>query len=255
VTVALAIAACGLLVASTMQSGTGFGFSLVAGPALFAVVEPAAAIGLVLVLGQVVNLLVLFGERRWPQPDWSAVLPALVAALPGLPIGALLVRTLPESSLRIAVGLVVCAVVLERFARRLAGHRSSTVESGDPVGRGGAVAAGFTVGVLTTSTTTSGPPLAIWLTGRRMTPATLRDTVTVIFFVLDLVGIAVVIAVVGAGSSLARADWMPLLIPVAVAGHLLGRQVFLRLPARRYEQVVLAFALAAGAAGIAVGIA
>jgi uncharacterized protein len=255
VTVALAVAACGLLVASTVQSGTGFGFSLVAGPVLFAVVEPAAAVGLVLVLGQVVNVLVLFGERRWPRPDWSAVIPALVAALPGLPIGALLVRTLPESSLRIGVGLVVCAIVLERFARRLAGRRPTIHESGQPAGRGGAVGAGFTVGVLTTSTTTSGPPLAIWLTGRRMIPTTLRDTVTVIFFVLDLVGIAVVIVVVGAGPSLARAGWVPLLIPVAVAGHLLGRQLFLRLPARHYEQVVLTFALAAGAAGIAAGIA
>jgi hypothetical protein len=255
VTVALAQAACGLLVAATVQSATGFGFSLVAGPALYVVVEPSAAVGLVLVLGQVVNVLVLFGERRWPQPDWSAALPALVAALPGLPIGALLVRTLPESSLRIGVGLIVCAVVLERLSRRFAHRRHTVVDRDLRTGRGGAVAAGFTVGVLTTSTTTSGPPLAIWLTARRMTPATLRDTVTVIFFVLDLVGIAVVVAVVGPGSSLERADWMPLLIPVAVAGHLLGRQAFQRLPARHYDRVVLTFALVAGAAGVAAGIA
>ncbi len=247
--VAFALVAGGLLVASTVQSATGFGFSLVAGPALYAVVEPAAAVALALVLGQVVNLLVLFGERRRPQIDWSAVVPALIAALPGLPIGALLVRTLPDSWLRLGVGLVVCAIVVHRLARRRAprGHAVT--------GPGAAVAAGFAVGVLTTSTTTSGPPLAIWLTARRMEPAMVRDVVTVLYLVLDLVGIAVAVAVVGTGPTLARADWIPLLVPVAVAGHLLGRQVFLRLPARHYEWIVLTFAIVAGAASVATGIA
>jgi uncharacterized protein len=254
VTVPFALAASAILVASILQSGTGFGFSLVAAPALYAVVDPTAAIALALVLGQVVNVLVLFGERRWPHPDWSAALPALVAALPGLPIGALLARTLPASSLRIGVGLVVCAVVVQRFADRLVRHRRAAANRDAP-SRRGAVGAGLTVGVLTTSTTTSGAPLAVWLTATKMTPAALRDTVTVIFLVLDFVGIAVVIAVVGAGSSLARAEWIPLLVPVAVAGHLLGRQVFLRLPARHYEHVVLTLALVAGAVGIATGIA
>jgi hypothetical protein len=255
VTVAFALVACGLLVASTVQSATGFGFSLIAGPALYAVIAPSAAVGLILVLGQVVNVLVLFGERRRPQPDWSAVLPALVAALPGLPIGALLVRALPESSLRIGVGLVVCAVVVERVTRRRRRSRSAAARPDTAAGWGGAIAAGFSVGVLTTSTTTSGPPLAIWLTARRMAPAAVRDTVTVIFFALDLVGIAVVVALVGSGPSLARAEWIPLLIPVALAGHVLGRRIFLRLPAQRYEWTVLAFALVAGAVSVATGIA
>jgi uncharacterized membrane protein YfcA len=252
--VAFALAACGILVASIVQSGTGFGFSLVAAPALYTVVDPAAAIGLALVLGQVVNMLVLFGERRWPQPDWSAALPALVAALPGLPIGALLVRTLPDSSLRIGVGLVVCAIVVERLARRHVWRRLTAVDRNEP-GRKAAIGAGLTVGVLTTSTTTSGAPLAVWLTASKMTPAAVRDTVTVIFFALDFVAIGVVIAIVGAESSLARVEWMPFLIPVAVAGHLLGREAFVRLPARHYEQVVLTIALVAGAVGIATGIA
>lgn len=253
--IAFALAACGLLVASTVQSATGFGFALVAGPALYAVVEPAAAVGLVMVLGQVVNLLVLFGERRRPQVDWSAVLPALVAALPGLPIGALLLRTLPASSLRLAVGLIVCAVVVNRLARRLARHKQRPSGREVAAGRGAAVAAGFAVGVLTTSTTTSGPPLAVWLTARRLEPGAVRDTVTVLFLVLDLIGIAILVTVVGTGPSLARADWVPMLIPVAAAGHLLGRQAFLRLPARYYAPIVLTFALVAGAASVATGIA
>jgi uncharacterized protein len=246
----IAIVGAGLLLASTLQSATGFGFALVAGPAFFAAFEPTAAVALVLVLAEVVGVLVLFGEHRRPDPEWSAVLPAFVAALPGLPVGALLVRTLPTSSLRILVGLVVVLFVATRVSRR----RSAAPRGSTDPRRHRALAAGFAVGVLTTSTTTAGPPLAIWLTGRRMPAATLRDTVTVIFLALDLIGIAVLVAVLGADATFAQMDWLPLLVPIAVGGQVLGRRIFLRLPTHRYEQVVLAFALAAGILSIAIGI-
>jgi uncharacterized membrane protein YfcA len=247
---AIAVAAAGLLFASTLQSATGFGFALVAGPAFYAAFDPTAAVALVLVLAAVVEMLVLFAERRQPDPEWSAVLLASVAALPGLPLGALLVRTLPTPSLRILVGLVVVSFVAARVVRRRGEAPAASIEPD----RHRALAAGFAVGVLTTSTTTAGPPLAIWLTGRRMPAAILRDTVTVIFFALDLIGIAVLVAVLGAGATFAQMHWLPLLVPIAVYGQVLGRHIFLRLPTRRYELVVLAFALAAGILSVATGI-
>lgn len=246
--IGLAIAAAGLLVAATVQAATGFGFALVAGPVLYAVTEPAAAVALVLILGQVVNVLVLFGERRRPQVDWSAVRPALAAAMPGLPVGALIVRVVSAMAMRVAVGGVVCAIVALRFASRNRPRRDRRP------GRGAALAAGFSVGVLTTSTTTSGPPLAIWLTARRMEPHVIRDVVSVIFFALDIVGIAVLFAL-GGPDTTARLDWAIWLLPVVVAGHLLGRQMFLRLPARHYEPLVLGSAFVAGALSIATGLA
>jgi uncharacterized protein len=247
VSASLVIAAFGLLVASTIQAATGFGFSLVAGPALYAVAAPSAAVALVLVLGQVVNVLVLFGERRALQIDWLAVRPALAASIPGLPIGALIIRTVPAGVMRLGVGVVVCLIVMLRVTRRTRPGREART------GRGSALAAGFAVGVLTTSTTTSGPPLAIWLTARRMPPAAIRDAVTVIYFVLDLIGIGVLLVVAGS-TSLDRAGWVPALIPVAIAGHFLGRRAFLRLPSRYYEPIVLASAFAAGVLSITIAL-
>src|SRR4051812_49459972 len=126
--------------------------------------EPAAAVALVLILGQVVNVLVLFGERRRPQVDWSAVRPALAAAIPGLPVGALIVRIVSATAMRIAVGGIVCAIVAVRF---LARHRPRRQRR---PGRGAALAAGFSVGVVTTSATPNRPPPPVWLTGRPMEP-------------------------------------------------------------------------------------
>ena len=201
-----------------------------------------------LVVGQVVNLLVLFGERRRPNIDWTAVRPCLAAAIPGLPIGALVITIVPATTMRIAVGLIVGALVIVRFARR---HRPPRAAN---VGRGSAIAAGFAVGVLTTSTTTNGPPLAIWPTARKMPPAAIRDAVTVIFFAVDIVGIAVLIAIAGTGS-FTDASWIPVLIPVAVIGQVVGRQLFLRLPPDRYEPIVLGSAFVAAVLSIATGIA
>jgi uncharacterized membrane protein YfcA len=240
--------ACGaLLVAATIQSATGFGFALVAGPALYAVATPTSAVALVLVIGQVVNVLVLFGERRRPVVDWTAVRPALAAAVPGLPIGALIITIIPATAMRIAVGTVVGAAVVGRLVRR---HRPPRAAN---VGRAGALAAGFAVGVLTTSTTTSGPPLAIWLTARQMSPAAIRDAVSVIFFAVDFIGIAALLAVAGT-TTLTDAGWIPALVPVAVLGHLVGRQAFLRLPPGYYEPIVLVSALAAAVLSIATGV-
>ena len=47
----------------------------------------------------------------------------MLAALPGLPIGALLVRVLPADALRIAIGVIVCALVAHRVWRRVARGR------------------------------------------------------------------------------------------------------------------------------------
>ena len=65
----LVAAACLGVVAGTMlQAATGFGFSLVAAPLLFAAIDPEPAVVLLLVLGLEVNLLTLATERRRPRP-------------------------------------------------------------------------------------------------------------------------------------------------------------------------------------------
>ena len=193
-------------------------------------------------------MLVLGGERRDLAVDWHGLVPAMLAALPGLPIGAVLVRVLPADALRIAIGVIVCALVAHRAAAASAGGRAAAP------GAGVAALAGFSAGVLTTSTTTNGPPLALWLGGRGLQPAVVRDTVSAAFLLLDMVGIGVVLAVVGPHRALAEAIWLPALIPVVLVGHLAGSWIFRRLPAHRYDQILLLAVAAAGAVSIGTGV-
>jgi uncharacterized membrane protein YfcA len=239
----LAIVAVALLLAVALQAATGFGFALLAGPSLYSVMAPDRAVALLLILGLCVNVLVLAGERRTPAVDWGGLVPAMLAAVPGLPLGALLVRVLPADALRIAIGVIVCGLVAHRVLRRApAGRRTP--------GRLAAAVAGFSAGVLTTSTTTNGPPLALWLGGRGLPPAIVRDTVSAAFLLLDLVGIGVVLAVVGPHRALAEAIWLPALIPLVLAGHVTGSWLFRRLPSHRYDQLLLLAVAAAGALSI-----
>jgi uncharacterized membrane protein YfcA len=244
--IALVVAA--LLVAVILQAATGFGFALLAGPSLYAVMAPDRAVALLLILGLCVNVLVLAGERRTLAVDWVGLVPAMLAAIPGLPIGALLVRVLPADALRIAIGVIVCALVAHRLLRR------EPAAGRTPPGRPAAALAGFSAGILTTSTTTNGPPLALWLGGRGLQPAVVRDTVSAAFLLLDFVGIGVVLAVVGPHRALAEAVWLPALIPVVLVGHVAGSWLFRRLPAHRYDQLLLLAVAAAGAVSIVSGL-
>lgn len=113
--VSFSIVSGGVLAASLLQTATGFGFALVATPIFHTVLSRPAAVAPVLV-GQTVNLLVLFGERRRPRVEWPAVRVALCAALHGLVVAAV-IRAVPAQILQIAVGAAVCVIAASNIVR------------------------------------------------------------------------------------------------------------------------------------------
>ena len=93
--------ACGAAVfaASAVQSATGFGFALLAGPVLFAVLDPGEALTALLTLGFVLNFLVLTDRAARDRVRWGELAPLLAAAVPGLAGGVLLLFVLPKAGL------------------------------------------------------------------------------------------------------------------------------------------------------------
>lgn len=237
------VAAAAIAAGAALQSATGFGFSLVAAPLVFATLEPEEAVGLLILLGTEVNLLTLLGERRRPQPVWRESAVLLVAALPGAVAGVAVLRALDPVALQVAVSVGVVATLA---ARRLTVGRRTSAWAG-PV-------AGFASGGLSTSTTTAGPPMLVYLLGRALTPAQLRDTLPVCFLGLSVVS---VIALVITGTRDAVPDLVltAVLVPVVAVGHVAGRPVFGALArSRRYEPVVTAILLIAIVSGLATAV-
>ena len=236
------VAAAAVAAGAALQSATGFGFSNVAAPLVFAVVEPEEAVGLLIVLGTLVNVLTLVSELRRPQPVVRECAVLLAFALPGAVAGVAVLRALDPVALQVAVSVGVVATLI---ARRLARRR--TPAWGGPI-------AGFAGGALTTSTTTAGPPLIVYLLGRGLEPVQVRDTVPVCFLGLSVVGV-VALWVTGTSGAVPDAGLVAILLPVVAAGHLAGRPLFAALVrSGRYEAVLTAVLIASVAGGLAAAV-
>ena len=85
---ALEIAAgLAVLAGAALQSATGFGFALVSAPLVFAAAEPEQAVGLLILVGLIVNLMTLGTEGRRPQPLVRDSVIILAWGIPGVAVG------------------------------------------------------------------------------------------------------------------------------------------------------------------------
>jgi uncharacterized protein len=242
----MAIAAVAAFVGAFVQSATGFGFALVLGPALFAVLEPVEAVTALLVLGFVLNLLVLFEGGRPGHVDWRALAPVLLAAVPGLAVGLAVLDALSKQALQVGVGVAVILAAGWQLRQRRRPQRSVL-----PQAAGWAV--GFMSGTLTTSISVNGPPLVLWLEARGVAPPEFRASLAASFLALNLAGGVLLLALEGS-AALDAAVVLPLLGLVA-AGHLLGALAFRGLERECFFAFVLLLVAATGVASIAAGLA
>jgi uncharacterized protein len=240
----MALAAVAAFAGAAVQSATGFGFALVLSPALFAVMDPVEAVTALLVLGLALNMLVLFEGGRPEHVDWRALAPMLVAAVPGLAIGAVALTQLSKEVLQVAVGVAVIAAAGWQLRERARGHR--------PLPPAAAWGAGFASGALTTSISVSGPPLVLWLEARGVRPEEFRASLAASFLALNLVGGVVLLAAEGTGAFDAGA--VAVLLALVVAGYVLGAVAFRRLDRERFFTLVLALVAVTGVASVLAGL-
>jgi uncharacterized protein len=240
----MGLAAVAALTGAFVQSTTGFGFALVLSPALFAVLDPVEAVMALLVLGFALSLLVLFERGRPDHVDWRSLVPMLLAALPGLGVGAVALTQLSKQALQVAVGVAVVAVAAWQMRRRRRGADPHRVPSG---------LAGFLSGALTTSINVSGPPVVLWLESRGASPEEFRASLAATFLVLDVAGAAVLLA--GEESASIDAGRVGPLLALVLVGYALGAWAFRRLDRERFYTLVLALVACTGVASIVAGLA
>ncbi len=240
----MALAAVAAFAGAAVQSATGFGFALVLSPALFAVMDPVEAVTALLVLGLALNLLVLFERGRPEHVDWRALAPMLVAAVPGLAIGAVALTELSKEVLQVAVGVAVIAAAGWQLRRR---KRHTNLRPAAAWG------AGFASGALTTSISVSGPPLVLWLEARGVRPEEFRASLAASFLALNLAGGIVLLSAEGTGAL--NAGVVALLLVLVIAGYALGAGAFRRLDREKFFKLVLVLVVLTGAASVVAGLA
>jgi uncharacterized protein len=236
----VALAAAGAFV----QGATGLGYGLVVTPALVAALEPRQAIFAALASAFVLNWLMLAGVGR-PHIRRDGVPTVLVWALPGFLAGAAIIGGISKAHLQVAVGIVVVAAVAGRAWHPGVlppGPRRSLVRA----------VAGFAAGLLTTTVSASGPPLALWMDAEGATPREFRDTLNLLFAICNFVGMAVLaLAELPHRRTLAVTL---LLLPGLVVGLVAGRRVAPRLSPISARRLALGVVGTTGVASVIAGL-
>jgi uncharacterized protein len=217
--------------ASGAQVVSGFGFALIATPLVAVLAGPREAVVGLTMVGLVLVAQVAIRGRG--HVDGSIVLLMSAAAIVGMPLGLLVLTRADDGvlTIAIAVAVIVAAVLLWKGLRL-------------PVGRGTDTAAGFTAGVLSTSTGTSGPPIVIALSSKGMQPGVFRATISAIFLVQ---GSAALVAFALGGQITRDAMLVALAgLPGVIVGSFVGERGFRRLDAQTFRGVVLAMLFLSG---------
>jgi len=196
-----------LAVAACVQGAIGFGLGMLAAP-LIALIAPELLPGTVLLLAFVLSFAIFIRERgeiKWSVVGWTSL-----GRVPGSLVGAVLVAILPVSGL----SLVLAAAVILGVVVSLVGWRPG-------YSLGSASVAGFAAGILGTSTSIGGPPLALIL--RDLSPSAVRGTMGAAF----VAGTALSVVFLWAGGSLSAEQWKAalVLLPAVAVGFMLSSLV------------------------------
>lgn len=162
-----------LFLAGFVYGCTGFGFGLVAVPALALILAPARAVPLTTLVGLPLNLYLVFGARRSVKPRLLALL--MGGAIVAAPVGAWTLRVVPAAPMKAVLGVLFSAlgvVLLTGFVRPLRKERLGTFAAGSAAGLLGAAA-----GV-------PGPPILLFLANQGEAKDVVRASL-VAFFLLS----------------------------------------------------------------------
>jgi uncharacterized membrane protein YfcA len=223
-----------LFLATLVRSTFGFGEALIAVPLLaFAVPVEVAAPVAVLVSITVAALVV---ARDWQHVQLRSAGRLLVSTIFGLPVGLVLLRTVPESIVKFLLGVLVAGFsawsLVKVHAQELKDDRLAWLF-------------GWLAGVLGGAYGMNGPPLAVYGTMRRWPPAQFRATLQGYFLPASILGLV---------GYWATGLWTPTVtryyvvsLPAVVLAILLSRWINRRLHGARFLAYVHALLVAVGA--------
>ena len=218
-----------ILVASILQTSTGFGFSILATPFLLLLFEPAEAIQINLASSLVISLVLI--RRVWKDVDVGILKRFIAGSSVGLPIGIIIFLVIDISNLKLIVGIIIltltCLLVL-KFRIKQNKKRDLVV-------------GGFS-GTFTTSIGMPGPPLLLYFSGTDTQKEKLRGTT--LAFYLFIYFVSLIIQVIFAGTN--KTVWTSsiMALPLVLLGLYIGQLLFKRINQhtfRKFAYIILLF--------------
>lgn len=210
-----------VLVGALVQRMVGLGLGLVGAPVV-TLIAPELMPGMLLVLGGVLSMIILMGDRE--QIDWRGLAWIVPARLPGTWLGVVLLGALSQAMLGVAVAaMVLGAVALTARAPRISKTPATLL------------LAGLVSGAAATTSSIGGPPIA--LVYQSQPAREIRTTLATLFVVGTAISLA---GLLWAGQLTAQPVVLALaMVPVLLAGAALGARLERLVDGTRMRYAVL----------------
>lgn len=200
-----------VLVASLLQTSTGYGFSIIGTPFLLLIYPAHTAIQINIILSICLSAFMIFKIRK--EIDKDLLIRLIKGSVIGLFFGIFIYLFLDIQILKMTVGaLILILTILLIFKLTIDSTRKKDF-----------VAGGIS-GVLTTSIGVPGPPLLLYFSGTRIDQTTLRSTT--LAYYLFVYSASLVMQISFGGTT--KETWLSSLIaiPPLLIGILLGQFLF-----------------------------
>ncbi|MCK0139510.1 sulfite exporter TauE/SafE family protein [Aliiroseovarius sp. F47248L] len=228
-----------VIFAGISKGGFGSGAAFAATPLLALILEPGAAIGLMLPLLMLMDVTALKPYwRKWDTPSAKAL---VLGAVPGVAIGALLYSIADPDIFRLLIGLIAVGFVAFQAAKSRGWIKPAPNPMSTGIGGFWGLIAGFTSFI----SHAGGPPAAVFLLSRRLDKTTFQATTVISFWAINLLKFIPYFALGIFTWQTAKADL--LLIPFAVIGVWIGVHLHHRLSERGFFAFTYLFLILTGA--------
>ena len=216
--------------ASVLQSATGIGFGVVAGPLLLIVLNDSAAIQVSVALNLLIA--VILAPSLWRIADRKLLRSLLIGLAVGSPIGLVMFLYADIAWLKIFAGVVV----LFTLVLLLRGNRADAVSVSAGVGQVEKVGVGFVAGIMGGVLAMPGPVPAAWMSAKGYDKDTIRATILVMFVVAYSFALVLQLSLAEVSANTLRLT--AALVPATVAGVFVGKVLSQRISEATFRNLI-----------------
>jgi uncharacterized membrane protein YfcA len=229
-----ALASLCIFVAAFIRGFTGFGLAVVGVPLLSLFFAPAEIVPSIMILAIIAGLQLI--PKIWRSVDWKLLMPTVLGAAIGTPLGTWLLAGVSDNAMRVLIGLAVLAAsgavqLGFRFSRRP--HAGISAGFGAVAGLTGGAAA------------MPGPSVIFLFLAVPIAHEAGRASL-ILFFQVSAV-MSAISATVGGLMQVHSLILGAMLVPAMLVGNALGDRVFDKASAKTYRRVVVLLLAGLGA--------
>jgi len=217
--------------AAALQSATGIGFGVIAGPIMLLLLNSGTSIQISIVLNLLIAVLLIRSIRL--EFNKAVLINLIIGSVVGLPLGLWIFLNVNIVTLKLLAGSAVLLTAL-LVIRNIIGNMRSTEH---PPSRKGAVISGIVSGAMSGSLAMPGPVVAAWMSAAGVDKRAVRATTLSLFIFSYSAALLLQIPFGGIESATL---WTCLkLAPATIAGVYVGKMMVDRLTERVFTWLIL----------------